>query len=411
MSIKLLDLKSQYDKIKSEMDAAIFSCIESAAFINGKVVSEFAEELAAYLEKGSSTISDLSANNSEAKNSEADNSIAHKFSSGKSDLQVIPCANGTDALQIALMALDLKEGDEVILPAFTYIATAEVIALLKLKPVLVDVCLDDFNIDPKKIESAITPRTKCIVPVHLFGQCANMEAIMNIAKQYNLFVVEDTAQSIAAEYIFSDGSRRTAGSIGDIGTLSFFPTKNLGAYGDAGAMICRDAELAKKLTMIANHGQSKKYHHEIIGVNSRLDSLQAAILKVKLKYLGEYTSARQAIANYYDEALKGLDALVLPHRSKNSTHVFHQYTIRVLNNKRDALKDFLASKGIPSMIYYPLPVYAQTAYRRGAEGSQGLDEYQNTEQLCKEVLSIPIHPELQENELEYIVNTISAFLA
>ncbi len=366
----MLDLNGQYNKIKNEIDSAISNCITSAEFINGKIVLEFSENLSQYLNA--------------------------KY--------IIPCANGTDALQIALMALDLEEGDEVILPAFTYIATAEVIALLKLKPVLVDVNENDFNISTKSIRNAITSKTRCIVPVHLFGQSAQMQEIHSIAQEHNLFVIEDCAQSIGADFIFSDTSKKKAGTIGTIGTLSFFPTKNLGAFGDAGAIICNDDDLAKKIKMIANHGQAKKYHHEMIGVNSRLDSIQAAILNVKLKYLNEYTQIRQNIAAFYDEHLSNIDDLKIPERAIHSTHVFHQYTLRILNNKQDALKEFLQSKGIPSMIYYPLPVHHQPAYANTSK-----TDLKVSEQLCKEVLSIPIHTELKEDEMLYIVDTIKAF--
>jgi dTDP-4-amino-4,6-dideoxygalactose transaminase len=370
MEIKFLDLKGQYSKIKNEVDQSIAECLNSTEFINGKIVNEFAENLSKYL------------------------GAKH----------IIPCANGTDALQIALMALDLQEGDEVILPAFTYIATAEVIALLKLKPVLVDVNIDDFNISVQAIRNAITPKTRCIVPVHLFGQTSAMHSILEIAKEHNLFVIEDCAQSIASDFISADGTKIKAGTIADIGTLSFFPTKNLGAFGDAGAIICNDEFLAQKIKMIANHGQSKKYHHEMIGVNSRLDSLQAAILNVKLKYLNEYTQVHQKIAAYYDEQLSNIGGLLIPQRASHSTHVFHQYTLRILNNKRDELKAFLQVKGIPSMIYYPMPVHHQPAY-----ANTSVNDLSVSEQLCKDVLSIPIHTELKEEELNYIVETIKEF--
>ncbi|MFN5704939.1 MAG: DegT/DnrJ/EryC1/StrS family aminotransferase [bacterium] len=372
MQIKILDLKSQSEKIKSEIDFAITNCLNSAEFINSKIVNIFSENLSKYL----------------------DNTF------------IIPCANGTDALQIALMSLDLQEDDEIILPAFTYIATAEVIALLKLKAVLVDVNVNDFNISIESIRNAITPKTKCIVPVHLFGQACDMLSIMQIANEHNLYVIEDTAQSIATDVIYSDDNKKKAGTIGNIGTLSFFPTKNLGAFGDAGAIICNDEFLAKKIKMIANHGQSKKYHHELIGVNSRLDSLQAAILNVKLKYLNEYIHKRQSIAKYYDEHLSNIDQLIIPQRTNYSTHTFHQYTLRVLNNKRDKLKSFLQDKGIPSMIYYPMPVHKQEAYKNWSIGAGGVSV---SERLCKEVLSIPIHTELTDEEMEYIVGSIKEF--
>jgi dTDP-4-amino-4,6-dideoxygalactose transaminase len=366
----MLDLQGQYSKIKNEIDQSIDECLNTAEFINGKIVQTFCDNLSNYLNA--------------------------KY--------IIPCANGTDALQIALMALNLEEGDEVILPAFTYIATAEVIALLKLKPVLVDVNESDFNISTEAIRKAISKKTKCIVPVHLFGQAAQMQEILAIAKQHNLFIIEDCAQSIGADFISADGTKIKAGTIGTIGTLSFFPTKNLGAFGDAGAIICNDELLAKKIKMIANHGQSKKYHHEIIGVNSRLDSLQAAILNVKLNHLNEYTQVRQKIAVYYDEQLSNIDGLLIPQRASHSTHVFHQYTLRILNNKRDELKAFLQDRGIPSMIYYPMPIHHQPAYT-----NTSVNDLSVSEQLCKEVLSIPIHTELKEEEMQYIVDTIKAF--
>lgn len=366
----MLDLHGQYSKIKNEIDQSIDECLHTAEFINGKIVQTFCNNLSNYLDAAF----------------------------------IIPCANGTDSLQIALMSLDLQEGDEVILPAFTYIATAEVIALLKLKPVLVDVNENDFNISVESIRNAITQKTKCIVPVHLFGQVAQMQEILSIAKEHNLFVIEDCAQSIGADFIFLDGSKKKAGTIGTIGTLSFFPTKNLGAFGDAGAIICNDDDLAKKIKMIANHGQAKKYHHEMIGVNSRLDSIQAAILNIKLKYLNEYTLIRQNIAAFYDEHLSNIDDIIIPERAVHSTHVFHQYTLRILNNKRDELKAFLQAKGIPSMIYYPMPVHHQPAYTNSVT-----DELKVSEQLCTEVLSIPMHTELKEEEMLYIVDTIKTF--
>lgn len=372
MNIKLLDLHKQYEKIKSEIDQSISDCLNSTEFINGQIVNTLSDNLSKFLD----------------------------------NTHVITCGNGTDALQIALMSLDLKEGDEIILPAFTYIATAEVIALLKLKAVLVDVNENDFNISIESIHKAITSKTKCIVPVHLFGQACDMQSIMQIANEHNLYVIEDTAQSIATDVIYSDGTKKKAGTIGNIGTLSFFPTKNLGAFGDAGAIICNDETLAKKIKMIANHGQSKKYHHELIGVNSRLDSLQAAILNVKLKYLNEYIQKRQSIAKYYDENLSNIEQLIIPQRTNYSTHTFHQYTLRILNNKRDALKSFLQEKGIPSMIYYPMPVHHQEAYKNWRIGPGGVDV---SERLCKEVLSIPIHTELTEEEMEYIVRSIKEF--
>lgn len=354
----MVDLNGQYLRIKSEVDRAIQSVIDSTAFINGKEVQEFATSLSNYLDG------------------------AH----------VIPCANGTDALQIAMMALGLKAGDEVILPAHTYVATAEVIALLGLTPVFVDVDSDTFNIDVSQIEGEITNKTKAIVPVHLYGQCADMDPITAIAKKHKMFVIEDAAQSIGARYkdVFS-------GTIGHVGTTSFFPTKNLGCFGDGGAMITRDAEFAEQLKMIANHGQKKKYHHEMVGVNSRLDTVQAAVLNVKLKYLADYERRRNEVANYYDKHLSGV---VIPVRSRNSTHVFHQYTIKA--QRRDELKAFLQQKGIPTIIYYPVPLHRQKAYFQDKS-------FPVTEQLSKEVLSLPIHTEMTEEQLSYICETIADF--
>ncbi len=368
----MVDLKGQYKRIKQEVDTALIACVESAEFINGKLVQDFAGKLGAYT------------------------GAKH----------VIPCANGTDALQIAMMALDLKPGDEVIVPAFTYVATAEVIALLGLTPVWVEVNPDTFNIDYDKLEAAITARTKAIVPVHLYGQCADMERIMTIAAKHNIYVIEDTAQAIGAEYTFSDGSRKMAGTIGTIGCTSFFPSKNLGCYGDGGAMFTNDDRLGKYIKMIANHGQEKKYHHDTIGVNSRLDTVQAAVLDVKLKYLDQYSGARSAAAAIYDELLAGVSQIQVPTRSPQSTHVFHQYTLKVLGGKRDELKKYLESKGIPTMIYYPIPMHLQKAYYSDAcpKGS-----FPIAESLTENVLSLPMHTELSRETQEYIVNEIKTF--
>lgn len=368
----MVDLKGQYKRIKEEIDTAIIACVESAEFINGKLVQQFAGNLGLYT------------------------GAKH----------VIPCANGTDALQIAMMALDLKPGDEVIVPAFTYVATAEVIALLGLIPVWADVNPDTFDIDCDKLEAAITPKTKAVVPVHLYGQCANMERIMAIAAKHNIFVIEDTAQAIGAEYTFSDGSKKKAGTIGTIGCTSFFPSKNLGCYGDGGAMFTNDDALGKYIKMIANHGQEKKYYHDTIGVNSRLDTLQAAILDVKLKYLDEYSGARSAAAAIYDGLLASVSEIQVPARSASSTHVFHQYTMKASNGRRDELKKHLESKGIPTMIYYPLPMHMQKAYYS--------DQYPKgsfpvAESLTENVLSLPMHTELSRESQEYIVNEIKAF--
>lgn len=371
-NIQMVDLKGQYQKIKSEIDTAVIHCIESAEFINGTLVKEFQSELENYLD------------------------VRH----------VIPCANGTDALQIALMALDLKMGDEVIVPAFTYVATAEAIALLKLKPIMVDVDSNTFNISIEHIRKVITPKTKAIVPVHLYGQCADMESILEIAKEFGLFVIEDNAQGIGANYIFKNGKTQKAGTIGHIGTTSFFPSKNLGAYGDGGALTTNDDVLAHKIRMIANHGQAKKYYHTMVGCNSRLDTLQAAILKVKLKYLDKYIAHRQWTASYYDQKFLGKQEIIIPFRVLNSTHVFHQYTLKVPSEKRDELQKYLQQCGIPSMIYYPLPLFHQEAFR-----GEGVDEYDfiHTKELCKSVISLPIHTETNNEILDYICTSVLNF--
>lgn len=372
MKIEMVDLKGQYQKIKTEVDEAMIACVESAEFINGKLVSTFSENLAKYV------------------------GVKH----------VIPCANGTDALQVALMALDLKPGDEVIVPSFTYVATAEVIALLNLVPVMVDVMDDDFSINLEQVKKAIGPKTKAIVPVHLFGQCAGMEELLAIAKENNLYVVEDTAQAIGAKYIFKDGSIHQAGTMGHIGTTSFFPSKNLGCYGDGGAIFTNNDELAQRIKMMANHGQSKKYQHDVIGVNSRLDTLQAAILDIKLKHLDEYCSARNAAADYYDLKLKEVEGITIPKRVTNSTHVFHQYTLKIANGKRDELKSFLQEKGIPTMVYYPFPLHFQKAYKsdRYPKGA-----FPIAESLCEMVLSLPIHTEMNSEMQDFIINSINEF--
>ncbi len=372
--IRMVDLKTQYLRIKGEIDAAMAEVLETTQFIKGPQVKRFEDNLAAYLGGG----------------------------------QVVSCANGTDSLQIAMMALGYQPGDEVITASFTYVATAEVIALLKLKPVLVEVNPDTFTIDPAAIEAAITPKTKAIVPVHLFGQCADMEAIMKIAAKHNLHVIEDNAQAIGADYIFSDGTRKKSGTIGTVGSTSFFPSKNLGCYGDGGALNTNDAELAKKLRMIANHGQSVQYVHDEIGVNSRLDTLQAAVLDVKLKYLDDFAARRRAVADYYDAAFKGIATIKTPVRATNSTHVFHQYTLLLNNVNRDDVRKKLADKGVPSMIYYPIPLHMQKAYKdeRYKEGM-----FPVTEQLCKSVLSLPIHTEFEQDELEFIVNAVKEVIA
>ncbi len=369
----MVDLQGQYHKIKPELDAAITEVLETSAFINGPAVELFAQELAAYNKAG----------------------------------HVVPCANGTDALQLAMMALDLKPGDEVIVPTFTYVATAEVIALLGLTPVFVDVYPDTFMLSVEEAEKAITSKTKAIVPVHLYGQCANMEAIMDLANRYNIYVIEDTAQAIGAEYTFNDGTLKKAGTIGHIGTTSFFPSKNLGCYGDGGAIFTQDEGLARKLKMIANHGQKVKYYHDIIGVNSRLDTLQAAILRIKLKHLDTYSANRNKSAAFYDRELSAVEELIIPKREKNSTHVFHQYTLQCIGIDREELKAFLHNKGIPTMVYYPVPLHQQKAY---SHYSQAADGYPVSEQLCKQVLSLPIHTEQSTEELLFITNSIKEFV-
>lgn len=371
-TIAMVDLKGQYLKIKEEIDAAVLDCIASTQYINGPQVKAFQAALEDYL------------------------GVKH----------VIPCANGTDALQIALMALGLKPGDEVIVPTFTYVATAEVIGLLQLVPVMVDVDPDTFNVTAEIIEKAITPRTKAIVPVHLFGQCADMAPIMTLANKHGLYVIEDNAQAIGADYRFPDGSTQKAGTIGHVGTTSFFPSKNLGCYGDGGAIITNDDQIAEQLRIIANHGQRKKYYHEVLGVNSRLDSVQAAILNIKLKYLDEYCAARQEVAAYYDQAFKNLPGVKIPARAKHSNHVFHQYTLRVPPAKRDDLINYLAGKGIPSMIYYPVPLYKQAAF---SNYWQDKPELPVTENLCNSVVSLPIHTEMDKDLLAFITDTVVSY--
>ncbi len=364
----MVDLKTQYHRIKTEVDAAIAEVLESTQFIKGPAVKKFEDNLAAYL--------------------------------GIKD--VISCANGTDALQIAMMALGYQPGDEVITASFTYVATAEVIALLKLKPVLVEVNPDTFTIDPAAIEAAITPKTKAIVPVHMFGQVADIEAIMKIAQKHGLHVIEDNAQATGADITLTDGRKVKAGTIGTVGTTSFFPSKNLGCYGDGGALFTNDAELAKKIRVVSNHGQTQQYVHDEIGVNSRLDTLQAAILNVKLQYLDDYATRRRGVADFYDNAFKGLTNVQTPVRAQYCTHVFHQYTVKLHGTNRDDVRNRLNEKGIPSMIYYPIPLHLQKAYKdsRYKEGA-----FPVTEQLCKSVLSLPIHTEFEPEELAYIADT------
>ena len=366
----MVDLKTQYQKIEDEVDKAIKEVILNSSFINGPQVRSFKNDLQNYLD------------------------VKH----------VIPCGNGTDALQIALMALDLKPGDEVITSTFTFIATAEVISLLKLKPVFVDVDPKNFNIIPEEIKKAITSKTKAIIPVHLYGQCSPMEEIIEIANQNNLFVVEDTAQAIGADYLFSDGSKKKAGTIGTIGTTSFFPSKNLGCYGDGGAIFTNNDKLGEKIAMICNHGSRIKYDHEIVGVNSRLDSIQAAILSIKLKSLDSYSSSRYESAKIYSDNLQDIEWIETPKEEDYSTHVYHQYTMKILNGKRDALRKHLSNLNIPSMIYYPKPLHKQKAFFINNNGS-----FPNSDDLQAKVLSLPIHTELSKETILFIVNSIKSF--
>ena len=370
--IQMVDLISQYEKINEEVDNAVLNVIKSSAYINGPEVKAFQSELEDYL------------------------GVKH----------VIPCANGTDALQIAMMALGFKPGDEVITASFTYVATAEVIALLQLKPVLVDVDPITFSIDPQAIEAAITDKTVAIVPVHLFGQCVDMESILQIAQKHQLAVIEDTAQAIGADYTFQDGHKQKSGTMGTIGCTSFFPSKNLGCFGDGGALYTNDDELAKKVRMIANHGQSVQYVHDSIGVNSRLDSIQAAILRIKLRSLDAYCEARQNAAAYYDQAFQGHSAITIPGRNEHSTHVFHQYTLQIKGGKRDALRAFLATKEIPAMIYYPIPLHMQKAYM---DSRYQKNTFPITNALCDSVISLPMHTELDEEQLSYISKAVLEF--
>ena len=372
--IEMADLVSQYKHIKPEIDQAIQTVLDTGRFIGGPALESFTTHLADYL------------------------AVKH----------VVPCANGTDALQVAMMALDLQPGDEVITADFTYAATAEVIALLKLTPVLVEVNAETFNIDPAAIVRAITPATKAIVPVHLFGQCADMESIMKIAKEHNLYVIEDAAQAIGAFYTFSDGTKKRAGTIGTVGTTSFFPSKNLGCYGDGGAMFTNDEKLAARLKMIANHGQSKLYSFDDIGCNSRLDNLQAAILDVKLKYLDEYCEARQKVAAFYDKELAGLKNAKIPAREPKSTHVFHQYTLTLAAGMdRDAIRAALSDRGIPSMVYYPKPMHMHKAYAAPRYVDQ---DFPISIGLGNSVLSLPIHTEMSQEQLNYIAEAVKEII-
>jgi len=371
--IQMVDTRTQYHKIKEEVDRAVADVMESSAFINGRAVQDFSAALSAYLD---------------AKH-------------------VIPCANGTDALQIAMMALDLQPGDEVITPSFTYIATTEVIALLNLTPVFAEVDAATFCIDPVSIEKRITPKTRAIVPVHLYGQAAPMQEIMAIAEKHHIYVIEDNAQAIGCDYIYPDGRSVKTGTIGHIGTTSFYPSKNLGAFGDGGAIFTANDQLADKMRMIANHGQSKRYYHDLVGCNSRLDTLQAAILGVKLKKLDDYTAARRKAADFYDRAFAGNDKLKTPFRAPYSRHVFHQYTLVLDGPDRDGLHRYLAGKNIPSMIYYPVPGHRQRMFEKFGVASQSLPV---TDWLTERVISLPMHTEMDEEQLDLIVTNVLEFV-
>lgn len=370
--IQMVDVKSQYERIKDAVDKGIQEVIDTSSFINGPKVKSFKNAFADYL--------------------------GVDF--------VIPCGNGTDALQIALMALDLKPEDEVIMPAFTYFATAEVVGLLGLTPVMIDVDADSFNITAELVEEAITPRTKVVMPVNLYGQCADLGEIRKLCDAHGITMIEDNAQATGADYIQSEHKRKKAGTVGHIGCTSFYPSKNLGAYGDGGAIFTDDPILAKRITMMANHGQSQKYIHDEIGCNSRLDSIQAAILEEKLKHLDDFNSRRQQVADRYDLEFINIRQLEIPKRVTYSTHVFHQYTLKVLDGRRDQLKEYLKEKGVPTMIYYPIPLYEQKAFQK-----YGIDKssFPVTEQLCKEVISLPIHTEMKKEDLDYIVATVKSF--
>ncbi len=368
----MVDLRAQYEKIGPEVDAAMKSVLESTAFIKGPDVKLFEEELQKYM------------------------SVKH----------VISCANGTDALYLAMMVLGLKPGDEIITTNFTFIATVEVVALLGLKLVIVEPDPGTFNISVEALKKAITPRTKAIVPVHLFGQCADMESIMEVAQKHSLYVIEDAAQATGADYHFKNGSTKKAGTIGHIGTTSFFPSKNLGCYGDGGALYTNDDNFALKLRSISNHGMKVRYHYDDIGINSRLDTIQAAVLRVKLKYLSQFNESRLRVADHYDEAFIGCQYLIAPERAIYSSHIFHQYTLKVTNGKRDELKNFLELNKIPSMVYYPGPLHVQEAYRH--LGYKETD-FPVTSALCKQVLSLPMHPDMEQDQINYIILKVLEF--
>ena len=372
--IQMVDLKTQYSNIKAEIDSAISNVIDRTAFINGEEVKDFSQNLSSYL------------------------GVKH----------VITCGNGTDALQIALMSLNLQPTDEIIVPAFTFIASAEVIGLLGYRPVMVDVDYNNYIVTAKNIEKAITVNTKAIIPVHLFGQGAEMEAIMDIAKKYDLYVIEDNAQALGADYIFSNGKKQKLGTIGHIGCTSFFPSKNLGCYGDGGAIFTNDDILVEKIRMICNHGMKERYHHKVLGVNSRLDTIQAAILNVKLNHLDEYCKSRYEAAQRYSYAFKDLEEIITPTESNYSTHVYHQYTIKVLNGKRDALRAYLQENDIPAMIYYPIPLHKQEAFLQIAHQSGDMT---NSDKLSDEVLSLPMHTELDAASIAYIISKVLNFFS
>jgi UDP-2-acetamido-2-deoxy-ribo-hexuluronate aminotransferase len=370
-TIQMVDLKGQYLRIKPQVDEGIMEVLMETSYINGPQVSLFKNNLEKYLNVK----------------------------------RVVPCANGTDALQIAMMALDLKPGDEVIVPAFTYVATAEVIALLNLKPIMVDVDIDSFNVTPEIIEEAITEKTRAVVPVNLYGQCADLECIRNLCDKRGLYMIEDNAQAIGADYMLRSGEKVKSGTVGHIGSTSFYPSKNLGAYGDGGALYTQDENLGSMLHKIANHGQTKRYYHDMVGVNSRLDSIQAAILNVKLNYLDQFASERRAVADAYDSGFSAIEALQIPFRVEFSSHVFHQYTLKVKDGRRDQLQSYLKEKGIPSIIYYPLPLYDQEAFKKDSN----VQFLPATDKLCKSVLSLPIHTEMSEEQIAYIVNSVVQF--
>ncbi|MDC1321033.1 DegT/DnrJ/EryC1/StrS family aminotransferase [Flavobacteriaceae bacterium] len=369
-NILMVDLVGQYDKIKDEINQNIINSLQVGKFINGPIVKEFSQNLSNFL------------------------NVKH----------VIPCANGTDALQIAYMALGLKSGDEIICPSWTYISTAEAAAIIGVKTIFCDVDPNTFNVTAEFIEPLITKKTKAIVVVHLYGQSCDMEPILNLAKKHNLKVIEDNAQAIGCEYTFSNGEKKYTGTIGDIGATSFYPTKNLGAYGDGGAIFTNNDDFAKKIKMYSNHGESKRYHHNIIGINSRLDSIQAEVLNVKLKYLNDYNNARNQMAENYNKAFKSVEQLQIPELNKNSTHVYHQYTLKVLNGKRNDLMKYLDQNGIETRVYYPIPVHKQKAFSKYSNIS-----VINTDELVTSCLSLPIHTEVEKTSQDFIIDTVKSF--